>query len=79
MRVQYNFKDDFGRYDITAEVSRTGRVQVLDIRDEYGTEIIIDDFSVDEVNQIGYLGRKAAEELNSLPDEEVEDTEDDWN
>lgn len=76
MRVQYNFKDDFGRYDITAEVSKTGRVQVLDIRDEYGTEIDVDDFSVDEVNQIGYLGRQAAQELDSLPDEE--DTEDDW-
>ena len=79
MRVQYNFRDDFGRYDITAEVSHTGKVSIVNIHDEYGTPIDIDDFSLDEVNQIGYLGRKAAEELNSLPDEEEEDDDDDWN
>lgn len=77
MRVQYNFKDDFGRYDITAEVSNTGKVSVVHINDEYGTEIDLGDFSQDELNQIGYLGRKAAEELDSLPDEEEND--DDWN
>lgn len=77
MRVNYNFKDDFGRYDILAEVSKTGRVTVLDIRDEYGTEIDIDDFSQDEVNQIGYLGKRAAEELDSLPDEKED--RDEWN
>jgi len=78
MRVNYNFKDDFGRYDITAEVSSTGRVSVIEIRDEHGTDIDIDDFSTDEVNQIGYLGRRAADELNSLPDEEAEDDSDEW-
>lgn len=77
MRVNYNFKDDFGRYDILAEVSKTGRVTVLDIRDEYGTEIDIDDFSQDEMNQIGYLGKRAAEELDSLPDEKED--RDEWN
>ena len=76
MRVNYNFKDDFGRYDITAEVSKTGRVTLIEIKDEYGTEIDIDDFSPDEVNQIGFLGRRAAEELDSLPDEE--DDRDEW-
>ena len=76
MRVNYNFKDDFGRYDIIAEVSKTGRVTLIEIRDEYGTEIDIDDFSQDEVNQIGFLGRRAAEELDSLPDEE--DDRDEW-
>ena len=78
MRVNYNFKDDFGRYDIIAEVSSTGRVSIVDIRDEHGTEIDLDDFSLDEVNQIGYLGRRAAEELDSLPDEEAEDDNDEW-
>lgn len=76
MRVNYNFKDDFGRYDIIAEVSKTGRVTLIEIKDEYGTEIDIDDFSPDEVNQIGFLGRRAAEELDSLPDEE--DDRDEW-
>jgi len=73
MRVNYNFKDDFGRYDIVAEVSSTGKVQVIDIHNEYGTEIDIGDFSQEELNQIGYLGRRAADELESLPDEEDDD------
>lgn len=77
MRVNYNFRDDFGRYDILAEVTKTGRVSVIEIRDEYGTDIDIEDFSQDEVSRIGYLGRQAAEELDSLPDEK-EDTEDEW-
>ena len=78
MRVNYNFRDDFGRYDITAEVSKTGRVQVIDITDEYGTSIEVDDFSQEELSRIGYLGRQAAEELDNLPDEEREDDEDEW-
>lgn len=78
MRVNYNFRDDFGRYDILAEVSKTGRVSVIEIHDEHGTEIEIDDFSTDEINQIGYLGRKAAEELENLPDEKDDDN-DEWN
>lgn len=75
MRVNYNFRDDFGRYDILAEVSKTGKVSVIEIRDEYGTEIDLEDFSADEVNQIGYLGKIAAEELDSLPDEENDNDE----
>lgn len=78
MRVNYNFNDDFGRYDITAEVSKTGRVQVINITDEYGTSIDLDDFSQDEVNRIGYLGRQAAEELDNLPDEDMGDDEDEY-
>lgn len=77
MRVNYTFKDDFGKYDILAEVSKTGRVHVIDIVDEYGTTIDMDDFSNDEINQIGYLGRRAAEELDSLPDEKED--RDEWN
>jgi hypothetical protein len=73
VRVNYNFRDDFGRYDITAEVSKTGRVSVIDIKDEYGTDIELDDFSDEELNQIGFLGKRAAEELDSLPDEENND------
>lgn len=78
MRVNYNFRDDFGRYDILAEVSKTGRVSVIQVRDEYGTEIELSDFSDEELNQIGYLGRRAAEELDGLPDEE-DDKDDEWN
>ena len=69
MRVNYNFSDDFGRYDIEAEVSATGKVQIVNVHDEYGTEIELSDFSEDELNQIGYLGRRAAEELDSMKDE----------
>ena len=69
MRVNYNFSDDFGCYDIEAEVSPTGKVHVVHIHDEYGTDIELSDFSEDELNQIGYLGRRAAEELDSMKDE----------
>jgi hypothetical protein len=73
MRVNYNFKDDFGQYDIVAEVSHTGRVSVLDIKDEYGTEILIEDFSDDEISQMGYLAKRAADELDRMPDEDDDD------
>ena len=69
MRVNYNFSDDFGRYDSEAEVSAAGKVQIVNVHDEYGTEIELSDFSEDELNQICYLGRRAAEELDSMKDE----------
>lgn len=73
MRVQYNFKDDFGRYDIQAEVSHTGRVALISIKDEYGTEIDVEDFSEDEKKQIGFLAKEAADELEGIPDKEMDD------
>ncbi len=73
MRVNYNFRDDFGQYDILAEVSHTGRVSILEIKDEYGLDIELDDFSDDEVKQMGFLANRAAQELDDMPDEEMDD------
>lgn len=77
MRVNYNFRDDFGQYDILAEVSHTGRVSIVEIKDEYGTDIELQDFSDEEIKQMGFLARRAADELNdSLDAEYCEDPED---
>ena len=76
MRVNYKFRDDFGRYDILAEVSKTGRVSIIHINDEYGTSIDPEDFSGDEMSRIGFLGRQAAEELENMPDEKED--RDEW-
>lgn len=73
MRVQYSFRDDFGEYDIEAEVSATGKVNVVSIVDEYGTDIDIEDFSESEVKQIGFLAKEAADELDKLPDADYDD------
>lgn len=77
MRVNYNFSDNFGEYDIEAEVSPTGKVNVLNITDEYGTDIDLEDFSEGEVKQIGFLAKEAAEELDKLPEIDDDDLEDD--
>ena len=73
MRVNYNFSDDFGQYDIEAEVSVTGKVNILNITDEYGTDIDIEDFSEGEVKQIGFLAKEAADNLDNSPEEEDEE------
>lgn len=73
MRVHYNFSDDFGQYDIEAEVSATGKVNILNISDEYGTDIDLEDFSESEVKQIGYLAKEAADELDKMPDLDYDD------
>ena len=73
MRVQYSFSDDFGEYDIEAEVSPTGKVNVVSIVDEYGTDIDLEDFSESEVKRIGFLAKEAADELDKLPDADYDD------
>lgn len=73
MRVNYNFRDDFGEYDVEAEVSVTGKVNIISIADEYGTDIDIEDFSESELNQMGFLAKEAADELDKLPDADYDD------
>lgn len=73
MRVNYNFTDDFGQYDIEADVTLTGKVSILNITDEYGTEIDIDDFSDSEVAQMAFRAKEAAEELDKMPDPDYDD------
>lgn len=73
MRVNYTFTDSSGEYDIEAEVSPTGKVNVVDITDEYGTSIGIEDFSESEVKQIGFLAKEAADELDKMPDADYDD------
>jgi len=76
MRVQFGYEDASGQYDIEAEVSLTGKVSVVSILDEYGSEVDLEDFSDAEVARIGYLAKEEADELNRLPDED-EDEDDD--
>jgi len=73
MRVQYGYQDDSGEYDIEAEVSPTGKVSIVSITDEHGTDIDIDDFNDAEVARMGYLAKEEADVLNNLPDHDDDD------
>ena len=76
MRVNCNFRDDFGDYDILAEVSHTGMVSIISVNDEYDNDIDLDDFSEEERNQMGFLAKRAAEDLDNMPDEDNDDDND---
>ena len=76
MRVNCNFRDDFGDYDILAEVSHTGMVSIISVNDEYDNDIDLTDFSEEERNQMGFLAKRAAEDLDNMPDEDNDDDND---
>jgi len=73
MRVHYTYEDKSGEYDIEAEVSPTGKVNIVKIADEYGSLIDIEDFSDSEVAQIGYLAKEAADDLDRMPSDDYDD------
>jgi hypothetical protein len=73
MRVNYKFHDKaYGDFIINAEVSGSGRVQVITVEDDHGTDIDFDDFTDVEKGIIREMARAAAHELDSLPDLEDE-------
>lgn len=76
MRVNYKFHDKvYGDFVIDAEVSGSGRVLIVTIEDDHGTDIDFDDFSDSEKQMIISLAKDSAHELDRLPD--AEESEDD--
>ena len=77
MRVNYKFHDKvYGDFNIDAEVSGSGRVQIITIEDNHGTDIDFDDFTQDERESILHLAKATAYELDRLPDLEDDGDED---
>jgi hypothetical protein len=77
MRVQFQFSDKVGEYDVTAEVNpiNHNKIQIVTIRDENGIELSMDDFDVEEQRGILWEAKQEAEILDRMPDEDVEDDE----
>ena len=77
MRVNYKFHDKvYGDFVIDAEVSGSGRVQVITVEDDHGTDVDFDDFTDAEKALIRSLAKSAAAELEAMPDAEDDEDED---
>ena len=77
MRVNYKFHDKvYGDFNIDAEVSGSGRVQIVTIEDDHGTDVDFDDFTPEERETILFLAKSTAHELDAMPDAGDDDDED---
>lgn len=78
MRVNYKFHDKvYGDFKIDAEVTGSGRVQIVTIEDDHGADIDFDDFTQDERESILHLAKATAFELDRLPDAGDDDEDED--
>ena len=77
MRVNYTFHDKaYGDFIIDAEVSGSGRVQIITIEDDHGTDVDFDDFTPDERQIILEMAKISRDDLERMPDPEDEDESD---
>lgn len=66
MRVNCTFHDKaYGDFIIDAEVSGSGRVQVITVEDEHGTDVDFDDFSPVEKEVILSLAKATAIDIDN--------------
>lgn len=78
MRVNYKFHDKvYGDFIIDAEVSGSGRVQIVTIEDDHGTDVDFDDFTPEERESILFLAKSTAHELDAMPDAGDDDEDED--
>ena len=78
MRVNYKFHDKvYGDFIIDAEVSGSGRVQIITIEDDHGTDVDFDDFTPEERESILFLAKSTAQELDAMPDAGDDDEDED--
>ena len=78
MRVNYTFHDKtYGDFIIDAEVSGSGRVQIITIEDDHGTDVDFDDFTPEERETILFLAKSTAHELDAMPDAGDDDEDED--
>lgn len=78
MRVNYKFHDKvYGDFNIDAEVSGSGRVQIVTIEDDHGTDVDFDDFTPEERQIIVEMAKISRDDLDRLPDAEEPDEDED--
>lgn len=78
MRVNYKFHDKvYGDFIIDAEVSGSGRVQIVTIEDDHGTDVDFDDFTPEERESILFLAKSTAHDLDAMPDAGDDDEDED--
>lgn len=66
MRVNYKFHDKaYGDFYIDAEVTGSGRVQVITVEDDHGTDVDFDDFTPVEKEVIISLAKSTANDIDS--------------
>jgi hypothetical protein len=78
MRVNYTFHDKtYGDFIIDAEVSGSGRVQIITIEDDHGTDVDFDDFTPEEKQIIVEMAKVSRDDLDRMPDAEEPDEDED--
>lgn len=63
MQVTFQYRESTGEYKVKAFITRKGKVELLDIVDEYRQAIDEDDFSASELNEMRALALAAYKAL----------------